>query len=205
MFNLLRRRPTMIRALRGNRIPIPDTRQKSGYTCGPAALSAIFSYWGEFVDEEDLALELGSDPVGGTPPVGLMQAAMKRGYQTAWHERMTNQELKHYLEEGRPVVIAVQAWASTPAELAGDSGHYVIAIDYDDTNVYFEDPALDDARGYIPWQDFEDRWHDKDKTGRPYSRLGLAIWKDERPVTEAFVEAISMILFEDKAPTKGVT
>ena len=44
-------------------------------------------------------------------------------------------------------------------------------------------------------------WHDKDKTGRPYRRFGLAIWKNERPVTESFVEAISMILFEDK-PTK---
>lgn len=188
----------MIRALRGNRIPIPDIRQKSGYTCGPAALSAIFSYWGEFVDEGELALELGSDPIGGTPPDRLKKAAASRGYRTVWHEDMSNHELKAYLEDGRPVIITVQAWASTPAELAGDSGHYVIAIDYDDVNVYFEDPALDDSRGYIPWAELEQRWHDKDMLGRPYNRLGLAIWKDEQPVTESVIESIAMILFEDK-------
>ena len=193
----------MTRTLRGNRIPLPDARQKSCYTCGPAALSAILGYWGEFIDEAVLAAELKSDPIDGTSPMELSKAAKARGYSTVWHERMTNQELKYYLEEGHPVIIAVQAWASTPAELAGDSGHYVIAIDYDSKNVYFEDPALDDARGYIPWQDFEDRWHDKDKTGRPYRRFGLAIWKNERPVTESFVEAISMILFEDKLTKVG--
>ena len=107
-------------------------------------------------------------------------------------------DLKSYLETGRPVIITVQAWASTPAELAGDSGHYVIAIDYDDTSVYFEDPALDDSRGYIPWSELEQRWHDRDMLGRPYKRLGLAVWKDCEPVTESIIESIAMILFEDK-------
>ena len=66
------------------------------------------------------------------------------------------------------------------------------------SSVYFEDPALDDSRGYIPWSELEQRWHDRDMLGRPYKRLGLAVWKDCEPVTESIIESIAMILFEDK-------
>ena len=177
----------MTRTLRGNRIPLPDTRQKLDHTCGPAVLSAIFSYWGEYIKEADLAEELSSDPVGGTSPDRLNDAAESRGFNTLWRERMTNYELKAHLDMGRPVIITVQAWASTPSELAGDSGHYVIAIDYDEDNVYFEDPALDDCRGFIPWVELDSRWHDKDKNGKPFKRFGLVMWKDTKPVTESII------------------
>lgn len=186
----------MTRTLRGNRIPLPDISQQHGYTCGPAVLSTIFRYWGEYVDESTLAEELMSDPIGGTSPEQLNKAAKQRGFRTIWREYMTNQELIHYLNTGRPVIITVQAWATTPAELAGDSGHYVIAIDYDDDNVYFEDPALNGCRGYIPWDELDSRWHDKDKTGKPYNRFGLVVWKDTKPVTESVVSAVVFINFK---------
>lgn len=184
----------MTRTLRGNRIPIPEIRQKCEHTCGPAVLGAILNYWGDIIEEIDLAIELEADPVEGTSPIKINSSAISRGYNTVWHEHMTNQELKFYLENGRPVIIAIQAWASTPRELAGDSGHYVIAIDYDEDNAYFEDPALDNSRGYIPWEDMEARWYDIDKSGVPYKRFGLAIWKDSLPVLPEIVEPISMIL-----------
>lgn len=187
-----------MRTMRGNRIPMTNVRQRSCYTCGPAALCAILHYWGEFTSEETLAIEMGSDPVGGTSPDKIRRAALDRGYSTLWKESMSNQELKSYLEEGKPIIIVVQAWATTPAELNGDGGHYVIAIDYDEDNVYFEDPALDDARGYIPWGDLDTRWHDTDKAGKLFSRFGLVIWKDESPVMESVTEAVSLILHKDK-------
>jgi hypothetical protein len=192
----------MPRALRGNRIPLPDTRQKLDHTCGPAVLSAIFSYWGEHVREEDLAEELKSDPIGGTSPDRLNYAAMSRGFHTMWRERMTNAELRRHLNIGRPVIVTVQAWA-TPTELKGDSGHYVIAIDYDKENVYFEDPALDDCRGYIPWKELDSRWYDKNKAGKPFKRFGLVVWKDTKPVTESIITNSVFIHFEDAPFVKG--
>ena len=192
----------MPRALRGNRIPLPDTRQKLDHTCGPAVLSAIFSYWGEHVREEDLAEELKSDPIGGTSPDRLNYAAMSRGFHTMWRERMTNAELRRHLNIGRPVIVTVQAWA-TPAESKGDSGHYVIAIDYDKENVYFEDPALDDCRGYIPWKELDSRWYDKNKAGKPFKRFGLVVWKDTKPVSESIIPNSVFIHFEDAPFGKG--
>lgn len=192
----------MPRALLGNRIPLPDTRQKLDHTCGPAVLSAIFSYWGEHVREEDLAEELKSDPTDGTSPDRLNYAAMSRGFHTMWRERMTNAELRRHLNIGRPVIVTIQAWA-TPAELKGDSGHYVIAIDYDKENVYFEDPALDDCRGYIPWKELDSRWYDKNKAGRLFRRFGLVVWKDTKPVTEAVITNSAFIHFEDAPFVKG--
>lgn len=187
----------MPRTLRGNRIPLPDISQQHGYTCGPAVLSTIFYYWGVYVDEATLAEELMSDPIGGTTPENMNTAARIRGFHTLWHEDMSNKELCKNLDLGRPVIITVQAWASTPAELAGDSGHYVIAIDYDDNNVYFEDPALDGCRGYIPWNELDKRWHDKDKTGKSYNRFGLVIWKNTKPVTKAVLDAVVFINSKD--------
>jgi len=187
----------MIRTLRGNRIPLPDIRQQRNHTCGPAVLTSIFNYWGVKAGELELAAELNSDPIGGTSPDNLHKAAKSRGFNTIWHEGMTNDELASYLRSGRPVIITVQAWATTQAELEGDSGHYVIAIDYDEENVYFEDPALDDCRGYIPWDELDSRWHDRDKTGKTYNRFGLVMWKDCKPVYESVISNVTFICVED--------
>ena len=194
----------MIRTLRGNRIPLPDIRQQRSHTCGPAVLSSVFNYWGCIESEFNLAEELNSDPRGGTSPDKLQQAAMSRGFETIWHEDMSDSELISYLDSGRPVIITVQAWASTQAELEGDSGHYVIAIDYDSNNVYFEDPALDDCRGYIPWAELESRWHDKDKTGKKYDRFGLVIWKNTKPVYESVIQNVALIRIDDAPFMKEV-
>jgi len=191
------RRSTVSKTLRGNRIPLPTTNQQKNYTCGPAVLSSIFSYWGVSTKEADLAEELKSDPIGGTSPYQLNKAAKSRGFKTIWREKMTNSELKRCLNVGRPVIITVQAWASTPEELAGDSGHYVIAIDYDDKKVYFEDPALNGCRGFIPWSELHSRWHDKDKNGKCFNRFGLVMWKDSKPVKEAIVAGSVFINYAD--------
>jgi predicted double-glycine peptidase len=193
----------MIRTLRGNRIPLPDTKQQRSHTCGPAVLSSIFNYWGYLADELELAEELSSDPVGGTCPDMLQKAAIGRGFNTIWHEGMSNSDLTRYLDSGRPVIITVQAWASTQAELEGDSGHYVIAIDYDENNVYFEDPALDDCRGYIPWVELNERWHDKDKTGKTYNRFGLVVWKNSKPVYKSVISNVALICVKDIPFVKG--
>lgn len=48
----------------------------------------------------------------------------------------------------------------------------MIAIGYDDDNIYFEDPAIF-GKGYIPKKEFLKRWHALDK--KEVIRLGIAV------------------------------
>jgi predicted double-glycine peptidase len=58
-----------------------------------------------------------------------------------------------------------------------DSGHWVVAIGYDDDKVYFEDPWIPHARAYLTWDELDDRWHDLDYDNSKVYRYGAAIWK----------------------------
>jgi predicted double-glycine peptidase len=100
---------------------------------------------------------------------------------------MTIDQLERRLDEGKPVICSIQAYAEkAPAEKRtkiykkDDNGHYLVAIGYDDDNIYFMDPSLTGRRGFLPKPEFEARWHDDEGTPehpKPISHLGLVIWR----------------------------
>jgi len=45
--------------------------------------------------------------------------------------------------------------------------------------VYFEDPSLHNARGFLTYQQLDDRWHDiEGKDNHHVERYGAVIWKN---------------------------
>jgi len=95
-------------------------------------------------------------------------------------EGMTIDELKDYLDEEKPVICNIQAWGEPKYYKTADSGHYVVAIGYDDEKIYFEDPSIDEHRGYLSYKDFDKRWHDKETDNVHTDHLGIVIWKSKR-------------------------
>lgn len=160
-------------------IRLPIMRQATDYTCGAASLQSILYYYGDDRYESELAKELGSDPEGGTPYKNIAAYAKKHGYKVDVQKNMTFEMLTKRLDAGTPVLVLVQAWASTPGfdwANAWDLGHYVVAVGYDEQNVYLMDPVMTANYAYVPIAEFMDRWHDTDGTER-LTHFGMTISK----------------------------
>jgi uncharacterized protein YvpB len=79
-------------------------------------------------------------------------------------EHMTISKIKKYIDRQIPVIIILQArtdtkhvdWKSNRVD-----GHYVVAIGYDKTKIYFEDPSSI-YRTYLLNNEFKERRHDVD-------------------------------------------
>jgi hypothetical protein len=150
--------------------------QAEDFDCAPTALKAIFDYYGVAETEEISALraELETTPEGGTTPDAIVQGAKAHGLN-AVAKSMSIDELKAHLDEGHPVIVNYQA--GTPG--VDMCGHYAIAVGYGENTLKLRDSSRPDEDVEIAISDFESRWHDSDKHGNPYERLGIPIWEGD--------------------------
>jgi predicted double-glycine peptidase len=163
------------------KIALPKVRQQTNYSCGPAALKAIAKYFQVGTDDEKDYIKLcKATKELGSSPDNIEKAAIKLGLKTKLKKNMTIKELLNYLKKGIPVICSMQAWGSGGEVYdKAQSGHYNVAIGFDDKKIYFEDPSIDHPdRGYLSYEEFDDRWHDIEVGGKHFSHLGIALWKD---------------------------
>jgi ABC-type bacteriocin/lantibiotic exporter with double-glycine peptidase domain len=124
-------------------IDVPFVAQtKDG--CGSAAISMIMRYWENraghaatsSADPERIQAELYSPPAGGIPASKMREYFQASGYR-AFAFRGNWNDLKHHVEEGRPLIVSLKA--------SGPIGppHYVVVagIDVERGYVYIHDPA----------------------------------------------------------------
>jgi ABC-type bacteriocin/lantibiotic exporter with double-glycine peptidase domain len=178
------------------KVPLPESAQVRDYTCGAACMQSVAAYFGALEKawgEEELASVMGIASDVGAHPHNIVKGARRFGLQ--WEEKwpMTDAELLSYLDRGIPVLLMLQAWRTPDRRKrrwAGwlsewGEGHWVVAIGYDREGVYFEDPVLTGARGFLPYEELFERWHDVGPYWRkPYEKYmyqyGIALWR--RPV-----------------------
>lgn len=143
---------------------VPDTRQSTEYSCGAAALQAVLGYWGRDIGEEDLREMLNTNPDSGTYPDDIIRTAQELGLKPEYGENLTLADIEASVRKGVPVIVDCQAWRSVSeqneswADIWGD-GHWMVIIGLDEENVYFEDPYILGTRGFMPRQEFLERWH----------------------------------------------
>jgi predicted double-glycine peptidase len=164
------------------KVSLPDTRQGEDYSCGASALQAVSGYFGVGPEEEeDYVRDLKMDPRIGSHPFQIIRAAKRYGLRVSGKERTTVNEVKAYLDRGKPVMLMIQAWgdSKTGKSYAKEwgQGHWVVAIGYDRAGMYFEDPSLAAIRGFISYAELEERWHDTGPKNRRMEHYGLAVWK----------------------------
>lgn len=142
---------------------LPDVRQSTDYSCGPSALQAVLAYYGIEATEEQLIREAKTDPAIGAEMENLAEVAEHRGLKAKVCEDCRLEDLERELAMGYPVIVLNQSWREQvdgPWSEEWDSGHYVIVIGMDAGRVYVEDPSLKGSRGWLPRQEFVERWHD---------------------------------------------
>lgn len=163
--------------------PTANVKQTTTFSCGAATLHSVCAYWGVgLACEEDYFRVLNTDEETGTLPDRIISYAKKRGLHVDAKDCMTVAELQRHLDKGRPVIVLVQAHGDKRKYRDyNEAGHYVIAIGYDDRKVYFEDPIMSGRRVFMTYPEFDDRWHDRDASGKEYIRYGIAIWRKGKP------------------------
>lgn len=170
-------------------IELPSTEQETDYSCGAAALRAICAYYGcGPATEAEVVADMGFGD-DGSDPAHLVRAIVRYGLHHREYRAMTDRQLVRCLDRGRPVVIMLQAWPAKPP-LTGfadvwDCGHWVVAIGHDARGLYFEDPSLAGARGFLAHEALAERWHDiEGPEARRVHRYGLEVWRQRVAQTQ---------------------
>jgi predicted double-glycine peptidase len=171
---------------------VPYVRQSTNYTCGAAALQAVLARWGIDEREDRLIARLHSTPENGTHPADIVRVARDFGLRAELREALTLDDLKDALDRDVTAIVDLQAWRveedRRPWTELWDDGHYMVLIGMDGKNLYFEDPSLLGSRGFIPRQEFLDRWHDYegepplDAADRKYVHMAIFIQGDKPAV-----------------------
>lgn len=161
-------------------VNVPDVRQSENFDCGPCCLRSISKYFDVGPKTEEEFIEIcGTSKKDGTHPKQIQKAAEKLGLKTKFYTGLTIESLKSYIDQRKPVIVEIQAWGNPKKYEKLNDGHFVIAIGYDDSNFYFEDPSLLRIRGYLPYDEFDSRWQELESNGDKFYHSGLVIWSNK--------------------------
>jgi ABC-type bacteriocin/lantibiotic exporter with double-glycine peptidase domain len=134
------------------RINVPFYKQDTGYTCGPTSLQMVFSFFGSFKSEADLAENLLTNSVIGTKHQSMIDVATRNGFFCYVNNSSTFLELKHFIRKGLPVIVDF-------IEPISEEPHYAVVTGIVKKKVILNDPA--NGKGFeISEKDFLSRWRD---------------------------------------------
>lgn len=160
-----------------NLIRAPLVRQSTNFTCGVAALQSVLAYYGQDSRDDKLRKALRSRSRYGTHYQDILKLAVKLGFQAQAYENLTLAQLQGLIDHKTPPILVIQAWVEGTPDWPNDweDGHYVVAVGYDEDNIYFMDPATIGNYTYIPIPEFLDRWHDQDRPRKKLYNFGIVI------------------------------
>lgn len=171
-------RPLPLRAL-----AIPQVRQLTEYSCGPAALLAIMRYWGIPVgSERDLYNSLGTTKAGGTRPRAIVNTARKFGLSADERRHVAVGELQLAIAQGETVILNLQRWEADAPERGQEceDGHFAVLLWIDDQDAYLMDPYTG-GFAWLPINALLDRWYDRPWPGEPCEQRVAVVLSGEWP------------------------
>lgn len=151
-------------------LAVPPIRQATAYSCGPACLRSVMSYF-DLPPMREAALRrlCRTTKKGGTQPEKLAAGAKDAGFRV-WARRNASLDwLARHLADGRPVICLVQAHGG---------GHYLIVTGLDVGAVWVIDPSLDNVNAWMK-DDFLAAWHDR-HGDTEYRRWSMALEPESR-------------------------
>lgn len=142
-------------------------KQDNGYSCGPASLQMVFSYFGKKLGEAKLA-KLAKTTKSGTSHVNMINLARKEGFYCYVHNNSSINQIKHFIDLNLPVIINY-------IEPKSEEGHYAVVVGYKRNKIILDDP-WNGKNFKISIKEFKKRWYDYHKKHK-YSRWILVISK----------------------------
>lgn len=143
-------------------LKVPNLLAPTINSTGPTALQEVLAYYGTSIGIDKL-VNLTNNNANGTFPINIAEAADTLGFQSQIKENMSLQDLQQYVNQGVPVIVNIQAGVNSTENFnwtnSQQNGEYMVVVGVDSQNVYLEDPTILGSVGYIPNQEFLDRWH----------------------------------------------
>lgn len=136
--------------------------QRTGYTCGPAALAGVLEAFGMPTDEDALAALAGTSADRGTSAGGLVEAACAMGLEAMAVRELTVEDAADLLSAGVQVVACVQAPRAGSLGPDEDASHWVVVLGVDGEVVRMMDPSVGTAHVEMACDDFGARWYGYD-------------------------------------------
>lgn len=157
-------------------LTFPEIRQFVTYDCWACALQAVFAYYNIDI-KESIIMKRVNTTTEGTNIEDIINVAENEWLKCISKE-MTIKEVKEYIDRNIPVLVALQARTDHKKpnwRKDRDDWHYVVAIGYDDENIYFEDPSSF-KRSFLSYKEFQERWHDVSKEWEKYINHWVAFF-----------------------------
>lgn len=143
-------------------LKVPNLLAPTTNSTGPTALQEVLAYYGTDIGIDKL-VNLTNNNENGTLPQNIAAAAGTLGFQSEIKENLSVVDLQNYVDAGVPVIVNIQAGVNSTENFnwtsSQQNGEYMVVVGVDSQNVYLQDPTILGSTGYIPIQEFLDRWH----------------------------------------------
>ena len=156
------------------KLDFPELRQIFNYDCGVTALQQVLIYYGIEKREDELIELLSTKKTTirehGTKLSKMVDVAKLYGLNAEILRNTTINKIKSLIDQGTPSILLLQAWRDySKGKLDWNTdysdGHYVVAVGYNDTCLFFEDPSSV-VRTYLTFDELKTRWHDVDDNNK---------------------------------------
>ena len=151
-----------------------ELRQTYNFDCGVTALQQVLIYYGIEKREDELIKMLDTKKTSiiehGTKLSKMIEVAKFYGLDAEILRNTTIKKIISLIDDGTPSILLLQAWRDYSVDNIDwntdyKDGHFVIAIGYNDTCLFFEDPSSVN-RTYLTFDELETRWHDVDDNNK---------------------------------------
>jgi predicted double-glycine peptidase len=115
-------------------IKVNYTEQETWFYCGPACVQMGLSYWSIFVNQTELAEEMGTSEESNGTLEGDMNIPFDKRNVEVHTEYLNIDKLKVHISHGEPVIILI----FFDLDLTGR--HYLVVIGYTEDAIYVHDP-----------------------------------------------------------------
>src|SRR5690606_14373902 len=132
-------------------ILITHKQQEHSHWCGPAVLQMVMAFLGDVVQQEKLAVMLGTSEEEGTDEEDMERVVRELGYEIV-ENKGTVEDIRSCIQKGIPVIVAF-------IEPIKNEGHYSVVTDIDDEEIVLSDPEIERYPTItLPIKDFVERW-----------------------------------------------
>lgn len=137
---------------------VPYYHQKTEYTCGPASLKMVLSYFHVVHSEKYLSRRLRTNKDIGSRHLMMRKAAVKQGFYCYVNDEALWEELEYFIRRKLPVIVNY-------VESDTNESHYAVVSGVSPKRIILADPWLGkDFR--LSKLSFLKRWHSQNNDHR---------------------------------------
>ncbi|PMP76411.1 MAG: peptidase C39 [Sulfurihydrogenibium sp.] len=130
-------------------LDVPFVKQRTDF-CGPASLSSVMAYFGDKVDQDEIASFVYNPKLKGALITDLQNFAKERGFQTIL-KSSDIEEIKSFIDQKKPVIALIDLgfWVISKP-------HYVVIVGYNQDGFLLNTGYKE--KEFMSYRDFQEKW-----------------------------------------------